>query len=421
MMRVRRRLSAALVLITAAAALTAAPNLATGVPDRAHPAACGGAADSASPEVADLARDLRLPAAEAARRIGWQLSAEVLTERARSAGDAFGGVWIDPSTGRVKLGQTTVSSASVALLDDCGLGDGADLVAVTNPASSLEAAASWLGSRLAAAGGPGMGAGIDYSRNRVVLDVPADRTLTTAERSLIGTATKRYAGLLVTAPVRGAAAPAACNSGNYCDPPLRGGIRISSSAGSGCTLGFLARSRSDNKLYGVTAGHCGGGTWSTRFSNNSAHVIGPRHSGHFGANGDAELITVNNPAGWNARAWVLVEASADTARDESYNIAAVGSSTVGMRICKSGYAGNTDCGVVTRLGVSVDYGSTVVNGLGEANFCVIPGDSGGPNYASHRAYGLTSGYVPNASPCRSFYQGAAGAANLLNVNISTEG
>ena len=44
----------------------------------------------------------------------------------------------------------------------------------------------------------------------------------------------------------------------------------------------------------------------------------------------------------------------------------------------------------------------------------------GPNYASHRAYGLTSGYVPGADPCRSFYQGIRGAQNLLNVDVETE-
>lgn len=424
MKRVRRR-PAALVL-TATAALTAVTVIPTqaAVPDQASApeVSCGGAADPGSPEVAELATGLKLSAAEATRRIGWQQGAEVLQQRARSLGQRFGGVWIDPSTGRVKVGHTgQAGSAAAALVTGCGLDHAADVVAVRYPASRLEEAARWLGRRLANDGRPGTGAGINYSRNRVVIDVPADRALTAAERLLFKEATQRYGDLVTTQRVTGKAETAACNQWSQCDPPLRGGVGMYLSNGAFCTLGFIARSRSDNRLYAVTAGHCGGGTWSTRFADGSWHVIGSRHSGHFGGSGDAELVTVDNPVGWGPRAWVLVEASWDTTYDESYNIASVGMSTVGMRICKSGVAGSTHCGVVTRLGVSVNYGGTVVNDLGEADFCVSPGDSGGPDFASHRAYGITSGYVAGASPCRSFYQGAAGAQNLLNVNISTEG
>ncbi len=415
------RLATGLLAAGATLAL-AVPTLAAGSPAVEQAAApCGGSVDSASPEVGALAKDLKLSTTEASKRIGWQQAAGELDRQLRPSGSSYGGVWIDPSTGRVKVGRTGSPELLQRAVSSCGLSDGADLVPVKYSAQQLDAAATWLGERLGKVVRPGIGgfgAGIDYSRNQVILDVP-NRTWTAAETAFVKEATSRYGALLATSKMIGTAEPAACSAANYCDPPLRGGVHISS--GGGCTLGFMVRSLSNNVQYAMTAGHCGGGTWTTQFSDGTAHVIGARHSGVFGASGDAEIITVNNPAGWSARAWVLVEASADTARDESYNIAGVGGSTVGMRLCKTGYSGNTACGVVTRLGVSVNYGGTVVNNLGEANFCVIPGDSGGPNYASHLAYGLTSGYVVGASPCRSFYQGAAGAAALLNVRISTEG
>jgi Trypsin len=407
--------AAALLITTATTALAAdAPE-----PVAAGPACVTVPGDARSAEVADLARATGLSAGDAAVRIGWQNSADQLDRSARAAvgESAYGGLWIDSLTGRIKLGVTSHdrSDRLRSVAAGCGLADGVDIVKVGHSAATLDAAAAWLGKRLA--GTTGFAAGIDYARNRVELDA-ANRPWSAAERRLVSDARQTWGSAVVVRVVTGRAEPAACTSGNFCDPPLRGGIRMYS-ATAGCTAGFTARSRSDGLWYVLTAGHCGGGTWRTRFSNGTEHVIGPWHNGHFGTNGDAQIIRVNNPSGWSPRPWVLVEASDDTTRDESYVISAVRGSTVGQRICKTGYAGSTDCGTVTRLGVTVNYSGTIVHGLGEANFCVIPGDSGGPVYASHNAYGLVSGRVVGASPCRSFYQGAAGAQNLMNVNIAT--
>ncbi len=105
----------------------------------------------------------------------------------------------------------------------------------------------------------------------------------------------------------------------FCDPPLRAGIsiRYRNSSGSACSAGFPARSRSDRRLYLMTAGHCvrnRGLTWVTRFPGGTVHDIGPRHScvaGRGPANNcrqgpaDAALLRVTNPSGWdNARGCV---------------------------------------------------------------------------------------------------------------------
>ena len=353
------------------------------------------------------------------------MRAETLDERLRaSSSSTYGGLWIDQDTARVVVGVTAPSSTAAVreLAGSCGLADATDVVVVEHSARSLDAAGRWLGEQLVAVDSPSTGgfmSAVDYSANRAILAVP-DRDLSAAETALVADVRSRLADSVLVVASEGEAAPAACTGGNYCDPPLRGGIRMSSSTGSGCSLGFTARSRTDGKWYAMTAGHCGGGTWSTKFVDGSTHVIGPRHRSVFDTRGDAGIVRVNNPSGWSPQGWVLVEASDDTSYDESYEIEKTGSSSIGMRICKTGYTGSTDCGRVTFLGVTVDYGDVVVHDLGQANFCVIPGDSGGPNYASHRAYGLTSGYIQGADPCVSFYQGIRAAQNLLNVNVETE-
>lgn len=407
--------TAVLLIASSTAALGATtPQLAAG---------CSAPVEVTSPEVHGLAAELGISTSTAAIRIGWQNGAEWLDAQARDTIAGFGGLWIEPATGRIKIGYASPTAASNlrSLADRCALGSAVDLVQVRHSETTLAAAGRWLGERIAQINDErtaGFGAGIDYSTNSVVLDVPTFRDLSSAEQRLIAAASNTWGEAVRIQPITAASAPAACSSNNFCSPPLRGGIQMYSSS-AGCTLGFTARSRTDGVWYALTAGHCGGGTWVTRFADGSQHTIGPWHNGTFSSSGDAEIIRISNPSGWNPRPWVLVEASADTTRNESYTISAVGGSSIGMRICKTGYSGSTDCGTVTRLDVTVDYGSVVVHHLGEANFCVIPGDSGGPVYASHRAYGLTSGHVPGASPCRSFYQGAAGAQNLMNVNIAT--
>ena len=55
----------------------------------------------------------------------------------------------------------------------------------------------------------------------------------------------------------------------------------------------------------------------------------------------------------------------------------------------------------------------------QSNECILPGDSGGPHYASNTAYGITSG-GNKTGPCVAYIQSITQAENVLNVNVSHE-
>jgi hypothetical protein len=395
---------------------------------------CGAPAAAAQrPEVGDLAKERGISLAAAARRLGWQQRAPRLAERARGElGARFGGVWIDPADGdRVKLGVAGGGAPARARALEAaaavGLEGAVDIVSVEHRASLLRAASAWLADRLAevnrGAAWP-LVAGIRTDENVVQLELPRDGDITAEQRAVVDRARERYGDALRLAFYAGKPRRRACNY-PYCDPPLRGGIAIHG-GGTSCTGGFLARGRSDGRLYQLTAGHCreGNVNWGTFFTNGVFHVIGPFQSSVWGTSGDAGILRVNNPAGWNARAWVLVTLGRGTTPNEAYRIVRDGGSVVGMRICTTGaFWGRSDCGNVTQLGVTATYGDPfgqvrTVTGLGRGNFCGTGGDSGSPMYASNTAFGLQ---VAGFLPCDSLYQGIRGAENLVNVNVSFDG
>jgi hypothetical protein len=405
---------------------TANPAVASATPFRAGAAAGGNT--SADLTVRSLAADRGISLSEATRRVTWQQRAPELTARAQQAlGRRFGGVWIDTARGdRLQVGVTGTDDArasgevrTAALA--AGVPDAVDAVPVRHSQAELAAAIAWLAAGLervnAAASWP-LAAGLRTDQNAAELRLPANGALTSAQRVLVAAARQRYGDALLVGSYLQRPQPRAC-AYPYCDPPLRAGIRITNS-GAGCTGAFIARSRSDGALYQFTAGHCarfgGTDTWYTHFTDGSTHAIGPVHNYRFSSGGDMAILRIANPSGWNPQAWVYVTAGPDTTLDTSYHITSDSGSTVGQRICTSGaFFGRTDCGTVTRLGVTATYGGVTVTGLGEASFCGIAGDSGAPVYASHTAYGLqTAGF----SECDSLYQGIRASEDAMNVNVA---
>jgi streptogrisin C len=269
--------------------------------------------------------------------------------------------------------------------------------------------------------------GLATDRNAVVLTLPQGRALTRAQRRFVANARRAYGSAVVLE--RSATAykghQQACHLqsgyGLACDKPLRGGPAIDNGV-SLCSAGFITRSRSDSKPYLLTAGHCGGGTWSTHFFDGSSHVIGntwrtPRDD----AEGDYQTITINKPGadGWAIRAWVYVNASLGhpgvpgTTYDPDYYIANDGGSKVTDRVCHTGGQGLTDCGTVTRLNVTTPAG---LRHTAETNYCAVSGDSGGPVYVGHVARGIHIGGVEGCGV--HWFQGVQSAENGLNVNVA---
>jgi hypothetical protein len=401
-------------------------------------AARGPASDKTDIEVEGFAHERGIAVADARRRLGWQVHAPDLAQGLERE-PYFAGVWIDVKDGdRVKVGVAGPVTASartriVGAARAAGLTEGYDVVGVRHPQRALDEASEWLGREIArvnAGADATLAAGQRTDLNALELEAPPQDQLTPAQRDLVARARARLGDLLTVSPSAGPVVPHAC-AYPFCDAPLRGGILVthpvSSTRTRFCTGGFIARSKSNGVLYQFTAGHCVwdslGGTWSTRLSNGSSQVIGPAHSFMpviFGlATGDAAILQIKDPVGWNPQARVNVTAGADPPADQLYNIASDNYSVTGMRICVSGAVfGRSNCGFVTQRGVTVSYaglGVTVAN-LGRASFCSVNGDSGAPVWADHVAYGiLVAGSLTNQ--CDSYYQGIRAAASTLNVNV----
>jgi hypothetical protein len=411
-------LAAVAVLLLTPAAAPAAPAAPTA------PAAV--AADEYDGETLAFAKERGITPAEAERRLGWQQVAPDLAERLEGdLKDRFGGVWIATDRGDlVRVGVTGEVTRDVADIveraaEAVGLKEGYDVGAVRHPLARLDEANDWLADGLEKvnADAPAtLTAGIRTDLNAVELQVPPSSKLTEGQRTLVAEARQRLAGLLVLTDSVGDATPRAC-AYPYCDPPLRGGIRINH-PNAGCTGAFIAKSKVDDKLYQFTAGHCAYlnyTNWSTRFTNNSVHVIGPVWTWWWYSGGDMAILRINNVPGWNPQPWVLVTNGPDTTANSTYPIKSDKLSVLGMRICTTGaYYGRSDCGYVTQLNVTATYGGVTVKKLGRGSFCGTGGDSGAPMYAKHVAYGLQ---VAGYSECDSLYQGIRAAETKLNVNV----
>jgi hypothetical protein len=468
-MRAVRSIAATVVLAIGVGTLAAGPPASASAGTGAHRRApAESAVEPASPalapsafEVDDLAAAQGISPDEARERLTWQTHLPTLHDRAKaSLGDSFAGTWVDAADGdRLKLGVAGSDAgdrrAAGAVVDALGLAAVTDVVEVRHSLAELQRASARLAddvSALHAGSGAPVSTGIRPDRNAVVLHLPATAATPATPTTPAAPTTATTAAAERTASAGAAAAAelaprARAELGDmvevvhdatvvraeacvypYCDPPLRAGIGVSNDAtGAGCTGAFLARSRVDNRLFQMTAGHCsllgGSGTWSTLFPDGSRHPIGPVHRAVTSEAGDAAILRVTNPTGWRARAWVYVTNGPSTTVDEQYAIAADGSSSVGQRMCLSGArSGNTTCGQVLELGVrallcdEAGQNCVIVSGLGRASFCSGPGDSGGPVFANHTAYGLLTG---GSGACDSVYQGVRSAENLLNVNVAT--
>lgn len=361
---------------------------------------------------------------EAARRLRWQQIAttDFVDNSRRDLGASFGGVWIDPATGRVKLGVASTSEAvrsgGRGALTSAGLEDGGDVVSVEYSEAELSAASDWLRERVAKVndGAPrSLVFGTRTEENAVALQLPVDAELTAAQRALIDEAVERFDTAVRLDEYHGALQPLAC-FGHYCEPPLRAGVWIETNGAPYCTGGFISIGRDQQYLHQMTAGHCQvGGIVNTRnYPGGPRRDIGPFQNAYDGPSGDAGVVRISNPASWNPQPWVFVHESNETARNEAYKIRNRGTSVVGMDVCASGAStGFSDCGKVTEVNHCASWG---VCNQTRSNVCAIPGDSGAPTWKHENAFGIL---VSRYSHCDTLYTERAAAENLTNTDIAT--
>jgi hypothetical protein len=169
-------------------------------------------------------------------------------------------------------------------------------------------------------------------------------------------------------------------------------VHIHADKGTTCTGGFNVSGSGVKWM--LTAGHClyyaGFSPWQywwTKNNNGTNRKFGGGGQIWWfgGANGrDFAIISVDY-ASENPQPTIFANASGRT-------ITGTGSAVVGQYLCKTGQTTGYECGYVTSTNYNATYpGGIPVKNMIKAGIYTCKGDSGGPNYLNHTAYGITSG------------------------------
>jgi streptogrisin C len=158
---------------------------------------------------------------------------------------------------------------------------------------------------------------------------------------------------------------------------------------SNCSVGFPATDAQGGKHF-LTAGHC------TNDANQAAYGasgqtnkigtsnVGGTHSIN-AREGDMGLVDVTE-TGWT------ISPNVNTWGQPAVTVSGSAEAIVGDPVCHSGNtAPNWECGTVTAVNQSIDYGNVVIDGLSTTNACSEGGDSGGAWVSGTKAVGLHSG------------------------------
>jgi streptogrisin C len=243
---------------------------------------------------------------------------------------------------------------------------------------------------------------------------------------LAGAASRRY-GVPVTANSN--VSTPTCTRDN-CTFSMRGGLRLSFS-GTWCSSAFTAYGAATGNRFIVSAGHCGNSYPST-----SCAIVPENESGATRSNGgsnygtvtgefvreniDAERIIRSYPS-WTEAPVVWVESNDQRTMS---GIMPYNNIVVGMQVGKSGVRTGTTRGYITSRSVAPCY---VANSYGflQADYCSLPGDSGGAVFRNNEAVGIVSGGTSTGTSCpsghRSFFGSAQHAFSRLNLTLLTSG
>ena len=375
------------------------------------------------PTVTAFAAFLEVPAEEAAVLLATQQDAGRIEDQlVAEFPTSYGGRWWSYEENRAKLGMTKDLEGAAAIVARSNYAEAMDIVEVEYSLSELEAASRRMGEVIADEGVDGIQAGVMTNLNSVVIALPASEERTARQMAVLERAIDDYGSMISTEtlPPDWRVVPTACGIGSnedYCSAPLRGGVGFNHAAGT-CTSGFIAQSRTDTKRYVITAGHCRIGTdpspFESRKNDGTIVNVGPWHNGNPYAPDDWAIVQIIWSY-WTTDNIVFVRANPNapypTTRDEAYTITADSNSAAGDFVCYSGRTTNTACGTVEATGVGAGHGAV------RTSYCVQPGDSGGPVYRLHTAYGINYARGNVNGICKSFYVEIRDAENALNVNV----
>ncbi|GAA2987504.1 proprotein convertase P-domain-containing protein [Actinokineospora diospyrosa] len=352
--------------------------------------ASGAGSEPEDPVVDALSRDLGISRSEAQDRLADQAQAQLVAAALPRAGTA--GMWLD---GGLKVAVT--DEATAAAVRDLG----AQPVKVSRDQATLDRLVKTVADRAF----PGVTSwGVDPQHNDVAVRI--DRTRTSRAFPAIE-------GVRVvettSSPVQQAGT---VQPGNPWWPGSE----------SNCSVGFPATDSSGGKHF-LTAGHCTNDANQAAYGQSgSQNRIGTSNVGGSrtvnAREGDMGVVAVTE-AGWS------LSASVNTWGGSAVTVTGSVEPLVGQAVCHSGNTSKWQCGEVTAINQSINYGSVVVEGLATTTACSLGGDSGGAWLAGDKAVGLHSGGASSCSPGgakdQSIFQPVNEALRKWNLTLVTGG
>lgn len=321
--------------------------------------------------------------AEAEARI---LGADLGGKMEAALGDAFGGVWFDPSSAQLHVGVTSPASRqrAEATAAQAGLSGLVTETPVDSTWGELTAAQKTLNRQL----------GDLFARGQVRTSALPDTNSVTVELASAVTASRRAtlrrqaSGTGVDVSVTVASAPDLLGTAEkrcrkfetkkaHCDKPIVAGVRIDAKNGTTCTAGpaIVLQDQSTAEkataTYILTAGHCiaSGGKEAEWFAltkeKEEKKLIGKAVEGLNGEKGlvdkvDVGVIKVNKPGEWVHETEIPVTPGIaewkTTEEIEPTPVTAQAATPVkGTKICVSGQISGKSCGSLFAPSVTVTF------------------------------------------------------------------
>ncbi len=328
------------------------------------------------PLTPDEAREIR-------RRNAVLDSAASLVKAVYSNPSEFAGVWLDHLAGGVLVVAVT-SEYGLYLAEQHGASAvGAEIRQVAHPYAELAGLADRIGAQqdaLRASGAAITGWYVDEIHNRVQVDLAS---ATPEARAIVA---DRFGPAVAVGEA--SFVDVTCNYISSCTP-WRGGIDIQRPFTGGteyCTSGFTARpTGSSSTRYLLTAGHCGSGLWKHAgttigtTTRNSLDLTSPIS--------DSQRIPMS-PAGQGTPYNVIYLTTSVTASPITSQVNQV-DATLGTTLCAAGRGSGYRCGIITARAYQHNVAGKIMYST-RADFGSAGGDSGGPVFSGHRAFGTVS-------------------------------
>ncbi len=316
------------------------------------------------------------------------------------------GTWFDAASGKLTVAVTDAKAAAVAR------SHGANAVVVDHSAAELEA----LVDRVTALVTP------DVAVNTIGVDQRANTVSVTVDRTRVDDATREFVAAVADLP--GVHLTQSDGGPRQQAGEARPGNPWWPGGETNCSVGFPATDASGGKHF-LTAGHCTNDANQPAYGQSgqqnrlgTSNVSG---SGSVNAReGDMGVVAVNQ-AGWT------LSPSVNTWGSAAVTVTGAADALVGESVCHSGNTSKWQCGTVTFVNQTVNYGGgIVIEGLTFSTACSRGGDSGGAWLRGDKAVGLHSGgpsqCVDNPSKDeQSIFQPVAEPLARWNLTLVTGG